>query len=178
MFECGCIENRFAEHLARTASDIFRGAQQSRVNRCCNIDFARRQLHSTDVSAVDDAHANLARLTSHGTSGKHRAETHVASFRDAPSETIDIIECASCEAIRNDDGRRASFEALITACQFKRAIWSNARGGRETNVDAGRLRFFDERGVEQLACDCNARRTRDTKLARAARHEHAFERSC
>jgi hypothetical protein len=40
------------------------------------------------------------------------------------------------------------------------------------------LCFFDERGVEQLACDCNARRTRDTKLARAARHAHAFERSC
>jgi hypothetical protein len=147
-FECGCIENRLAEHVTRTESDVFRSAQQLGINRRRDIDFARRELHRAYVSAIDDAHTNFAGRASHGARWKNRAEAHVAALCDPPCETIDLIECVSCEAIRNDDCRSAHFEALIAACEFKRAIWSNARGGREMNVDSRGLRFFEERCVE------------------------------
>lgn len=147
-FECGCIENRLTEHVTRTESDVFRGTQQLGINRRRDIDFARRELHRAYVSAIDDAHTNFAGRASHGARWKNRAEAHVTALCDTPCETIDLIECVSCEAIRNDDCRSAHFEALTAACEFKRAIWSNARGGREMNVDSRGLRFFEERCVE------------------------------
>ena len=177
-FECGYIEHRLAEHVVRTESDVFRSAQQTRVNRCRDIGFARRELHSADVSTIDDAHTNFAGRALHGTGGKNRAEAHVAALCDTPCETIDLIKCVSREAIRNDDCRSAHFEALIAACEFKRAIWSNARGGRETNVDTRRLRFFDERCVEYFARNRNTCGARDAKFARAARHTHGSQWSC